>query len=91
MIEERSLNEILADVEVARTKHAKLDWSPNEIVTDMKVVAEALIQNIDKYTNKGMAAPAKRIRTLSKAMETLGKAFRVQSVKYKKEWLKPII
>lgn len=84
MIEERPLKEILADVRVARESKVKIAWSPQEIATDMKVAAQALIADIDKYLIKGMEAPAKRVRTSSKVLETLGKAFRVQSVKAKK-------
>ncbi len=84
MIEERPLKEILADVRVARESKVKIAWSPQEIAADMKVAAQELIIDIDKYLVKGMEAPAKRVRTSSKVLETLGKAFRVQSVKAKK-------
>ena len=80
-VEERTLDEILVDVKVAREKKVKLTWSPQEIAADMKVAAQALIVDIEKYLTKGMAAPAKRVRTSSKVLETLGKAFRVQSIK----------
>ncbi len=84
-MEERPLNEILADIKLARESKAKITWSPEEIAADMKVAANALIVDIDKYLEKGMAAPAKRVRTATKVLETLGKAFRVQSVKAKKK------
>jgi hypothetical protein len=83
-IEARSLKEIQDDVRVARESKAKIDWSPQEIATDMLVVAQQLIIDIDKYLEKSMEAPSKRVRTGSKILETLGKAFRLQAVKNKK-------
>jgi hypothetical protein len=83
-IEQRTLKEIQDDVQVARESKAKIDWSPQEIAADMLVVAQQLIIDIEKYLEKNMEAPCKRVRTNSKMLETLGKAFRLQAVKNKK-------
>jgi len=81
MMEERSFEEIVADVKEARKSKAKLPWSPMELAADMLVAAKQLQIDLEKYLKKEMAAPAKRVRTVSKVLETLGKAFRTQSVK----------
>ena len=84
MIEERPLNEIKDDVMTAREKGDKITWSSIDIACDMLVAAKKLQIDLEKFLTKGMAAPAKRVRTTTKVLETLGRAFRVQSVKEQK-------
>lgn len=81
MDEERHLREIETDVMLARKNKVKLKWQPYEIAIDMFVISKQLTVDIEKYLNTGMEAPAKRVRATSKILETLGKSFRVQSVK----------
>jgi hypothetical protein len=80
MNEERQLREIETDVMLARKNKVKLEWQPYEIAIDMLVVSKKLTEDLEKYLNTGMKAPAKRVRSISKILETLGKSFRVQSV-----------
>lgn len=81
MIEERAFNEIYSDVKIARETHTILVWTPEEIATDMLVVTKQITTDLEKYLSTSMTAPAKQIRLDSKILETLGKSFRVQSVK----------
>jgi hypothetical protein len=83
MIEERSFNEIYTDIRIARERKHKITWTPEEIAIDMVVVTKQLIVNLGKFLSTGMDAPAKRIRSESKVLETLGKSFRLRSVTYK--------
>jgi hypothetical protein len=80
MVEQRELSDIIADVKIARESKAKISWSPQEIAMDMLVASKQLQEDLEKYLLKDMDAPAKRVRRVSKVLETLGKAFRVQSV-----------
>jgi hypothetical protein len=81
MIEERPIREIESDVRNARISKVKLNWQPDELAIDMFVVTRQLVVDLEKYLNQGMKAPARRIRATTKILETLGKSFRVQSVK----------
>jgi hypothetical protein len=81
MIEERHFINIYSDVKIARKEYDNLNWTPEELATDIMVVANQLIFDLEKYLDKGMEAPAKRVRLDTKVLETLGKSFRVQSVK----------
>jgi hypothetical protein len=81
MIEERAFNEIYSDVMIARETHTLLVWTPEEIAIDMLVVTKQITIDLEKYLSTRMTAPAKRVRLDSKILETLGKSFRVQSVK----------
>jgi hypothetical protein len=83
MIEERPIKEIINDVNLARADGVTLKWTSQELATDMLTIAKQMILEIEKYLNKDMEAPAKRIRLDSKILETLGKSFRVQSIKEK--------
>jgi hypothetical protein len=83
MIEERHLREIESDIRTARASKIILKWQPEELAIDMLFVSRKLIIDIEKYLVSGMEAPAKRIRSKSKILETLGKSYRVQSVKIK--------
>lgn len=76
------------DVKAARTRRAmkskiKLDWDPTTLAGDMLIVAEDLVKRLKKYKRKPMHATAAAIRKDTKAIETLGLAFRVQSIKKK--------
>ena len=84
MIEERPIKEIVNDAMAARVAKAKLAWTPEEIASDMLVVARQLQVDLEKYLEKKMEAPNRRARSLSKVLETLGKNFRVQSIKENK-------
>jgi hypothetical protein len=84
MIEDRPIKEIIDDAMSARVNKAKLAWSPEEIASDMLVVTKQLQIDLEKYLEKMMEAPNRRARLLSKVLETLGKNFRVQSVKANK-------
>ena len=81
MNDKRTFENINADVKYARKEYLNLNWTPEEIAFDMMVVANQLIFELEKYLDKGMKAPAKRIRLDTKVLETLGKSFRVQSIK----------
>jgi len=81
MIEERAFNEIYSDVMIVRETHTILVWTPEEIATDILIVTKQITIDLEKYLNTGMTAPAKRVRLDSKILETLGKSFRVLSVK----------
>jgi hypothetical protein len=83
MIDERSFKEIYSDVRFARERKKKLIWTSEEIAIDMLVVSKKFIIDLEKYLESGTEASAKRIRATSKILETLGKSFRVQSVKSK--------
>jgi hypothetical protein len=83
MTEERPVEEIIKDIQLARAEGITLKCTPQELATDMLTVARQMIVEIEKYLNKDMEAPAIRIRRDSKVLETLGKFFRVQSVKKK--------
>jgi hypothetical protein len=82
MIEERHFINIYSDVTTAREKKVNLKWTPEELAIDMQVVVNQLIIDLNKFLNSGTNASAKRIRSDSKVLETLGKSFRVQSIKY---------
>ena len=84
MLEPRPIREITDDAMIARIKKAKLAWSPEEIATDMLVVVKQLQIDLEKYLEKKMEAPNRRARLLTKVLETLGKNFRVQSIKENK-------
>ena len=84
MIENRPIQEIVDDAMSARINKAKLSWSPEEIASDMLVIVKQLQIDLEKYLKKRMEAPNRRVRSLSKILETLGKNFRVQSVKANK-------
>ena len=84
MLETRPIKEIIDDAMSARIHKAKLAWSPEEIATDMLVVVKQLQVDLEKYLEKKMEAPNRRARLLSKVLETLGKNFRVQSIKENK-------
>jgi hypothetical protein len=76
----RPFNIIYSDVNTARKVKVNLQWTPEELATDMKVVVNQLIIDLDKFLSSGTNASAKRIRSDSKILETLGKSFRVKSI-----------
>jgi len=84
-IKERDYIDIEREIKHARKSKSPLDWEPKDIATDMLSTAKHLIMDLEKYLNQNMEASAKRVRTKSKILETLGKSFRVQSVKSKKD------
>ena len=81
MNDERLLRDIETDVKLARKNKVNMNWQPYELAIDMLVVSKQLTVDLEKYMNTGMEAPAKRIRAISKILETLGSSFRIQSVK----------
>jgi Histone H1-like protein Hc1 len=81
MIEERHFINIYSDVTTARKEKVNLKWTPEELAIDMVVVVNQLTKDLEKYLDKEMKAPAKRVRLDTKVLETLGKSFRVQSIK----------
>jgi hypothetical protein len=72
---------IMYDAATARSGKVNLLWPVNDIATDMLVVAKQLIVDLEKFLKTNREAPAKRIRNGTKALDTLGKSFRVQSIK----------
>ncbi len=72
---------VYRDAKVARTENARIDWEAKEIATDMLLITKKLAVDLEKFIRKGMESPARRVRRGTKALETLGKAFRIQSVK----------
>ena len=83
------LQTVYKDTQKARTARAKrnkvrLGWTSTELAEDMLLVVDALAVDLRKFLTKGMAEPAKRVRRGTKALETLGMEFRVQSVKENK-------
>ena len=87
LIKERDYFDIEREIKHTRKSKLALDWEPKEIATDMLSTAKHLIMDLEKYLNQNMEASAKRVRTKSKILETLGKSFRVQSVKSKRDQL----
>jgi hypothetical protein len=80
-IKERDYINIEREIKHARRSKFTLDWEPKDIATDMLSTAKHLVVDLEKYLNQDLEASAKRVRTKSKILETLGKSFRVQSVK----------
>ena len=81
---ERSYFDVVKDVTVARRNGVIFACTPKELAEDTLLVLEFYKANLEKYLKSGMTAPAKRARDASKILETLGKSFRLQSVKYSK-------
>jgi hypothetical protein len=81
MNDERQLRDIETDVKLARKNKVNIKWQQYELAIDLLVISKQLIVDLEKYLNTGMEAPAKRIRAISKILETLGSSFRIQSVK----------
>jgi hypothetical protein len=81
MNDERLLRDIETDVKLARKNKVNMNWQPYELAIDLLVVSKQLTIDLEKYMNSGMVAPAKRVRANSKILETLGRSFRIQSVK----------
>jgi hypothetical protein len=82
MNERRPINIINSDVNTIRKVKVNLQWTPEEIATDMLVVANQLTKDIEKYLESGQEASCRRVRSDSKIIETLGKSFRVQSLNF---------
>jgi hypothetical protein len=82
-MEERSLEDIQKDVQEARDWKTKVNRTSKELARDINTVIMYLTVDCQKYLEKGMEAPAKRIRAHTKLLETLGKSFRIQSTKNK--------
>lgn len=73
-----------AIAEIARklgSKRKKLVKPSTELAKDLIVLSTELISNLEKYLAKGMAEPARRARILTRAIDFVGRAFRVQSLK----------
>ena len=81
MIAKRPFNIIYSEVNIARKMKVNLQWTPAEIATDMSVVANQLIKDIEIYLESGKENSCRRVRSDSKILETLGKSFRVRSLK----------
>jgi hypothetical protein len=81
MNDERQLRDIETDVNLARKNKVNMKWQPYELAIDLLVVSKQLTVYLEKYLNTSMEAPAKRVRAISKILETLGRSFRIQSVK----------
>jgi hypothetical protein len=81
MNDERQFRAIETDVKLARKNKINMKWQPYELAIDLLVVSKQLTVDLEKYLNKSMEAPAKRVRAISKILETLGRSFRIQSVK----------
>ena len=77
----RKLRDIETDVKLARMNKVNMKWQPYELAIDMLVVSKQLTVDLEKYLNTSMEAPAKRVRAISKILETIGRSFRIQSVK----------
>ncbi len=76
----RTIEKVLADVKSARIKKQPLNWPVQDTAEDMEIVCAEIIVDIQKV-KKGNKASAKRVRDYTKVMETLGKDFRLTSVK----------
>jgi len=81
MNDERQLRDIETEVRLARKNKVNMKWHPYELAIDLLVVSKQLTVDIEKYLNTSMEAPAKRVRAISKILETIGRSFRIQSVK----------
>jgi hypothetical protein len=79
-MEEKTFRSISQDVMDARRYNVKLNYTPEEIATDLLTTAKVLIIDLEKFLSLGMQEPAKRVRFNTKIMETLGKSFRIQSI-----------
>ena len=66
-----------------RVKRTELKRSPVDLAIDIIFIAKVLITDLTKYINTNMQEPAKRARRGTKALETLGTDFRIQSIKGK--------
>ena len=77
----RKLKDIETDVKLARMNKVNMKWQPYEVAIDMFVASKQLTVDLEKYMITGMEAPAKRVKAISKILETLGRSFRIQSVK----------
>jgi hypothetical protein len=75
------LEEVYRMSETVRKSKAKYPLNRVALATSMLLVVDQLQADLVKFLDKGMESPAKRVRTGTRALETLGKAFRVQSVK----------
>jgi hypothetical protein len=77
----RKLRDIETDVKLARMNKVNMKWQPYEVAIDMLVASKQITVDLEKYMNTGMETPAKRVRAISKILETIGRSFRIQSVK----------
>ena len=76
-----TLESISKEVKSARRNKTTIKKSAKELAMDMMMVLGDLYDDLQKYVDKGMDAPAKRARAKTKIVETLGKSFRTASVK----------
>ena len=76
---ERTVEKIVGDVQKARVDKQPLGWCIGDLAEDIGIICDEILMELPK-AGKGNKASAKRIRTYTKVMETLGKDFRKVSV-----------
>lgn len=81
MAEKREIAVIVEEIKDVRAKGETLAYSVDELAADIEVVAAEMLVDMVKVTEKGNKSAAKRVRDYTKVLETLGKAFRKESVK----------
>lgn len=77
----RTIEEIVSDVQEARIAKVKLGYTLEGLADDINIVTVEMTKDLAKFTVKGNKAAGKRVRTYTKVLETLGKEFRLESVK----------
>lgn len=77
----RPISEIIEEIKEIRKDKAKIDWELEDMAADMEVLASSLIVDVKKFIEKGNKSAGKRVRDYTKALESIGLAFRNKSVK----------
>jgi len=78
---ERTVEKIVNDVKQARIDKIALGWSVEDLTEDMGIICAEILVDLPKV-NKGNKAAAKRVRTYTKVLETIGKDFRKASLQW---------
>lgn len=76
---ERTVEKVVSDVKQARIDKIPLGWALQDLTEDIGIICAEILIDLPKV-NKGNKAAAKRVRTYTKVLETLGKDFRKSSV-----------
>lgn len=75
----RDVDDILFDVQYARTSKSTLDIPLDQVMADMEVILGEIIVNLSKFKDNNKIA-GKRVRKYTLALTTLGATFRKLSV-----------
>ena len=76
----RTAATIVAESKSIRKGALVSDYNEAEVAEDLALLSAEIISQLEK-ANKGVKAAKKRVRDLTKAVETFGKLYRAESVK----------